>query len=198
MRRARATPWTATAPSPAPTTAPPPPPFWSPSPRSSRSSRPPWASTSSSPTATTYGPGARDLYRGTAHYLSTLPAGAKPKYAIVLDLVGERRARFPREAASRTAAPELVDRVWGIAGQMGLDTVFVADTVAAVPDQRVRMLRAAGIPAVLVTDPEYGPGNRFSHSIDDGVPLLDRETLGQVGEVVAEVVYRGIPQAKGK
>jgi hypothetical protein len=145
-----------------------------------------------------YGPGERDLYRGTAHYLAGLPAGAKPKYAIVLDLVGERRARFPQEAASRAAAPELVDRVWGIAGQMRLDTVFVADTVAAVPDQRVRMLRAAGIPAVLITDPEYGPGNRFSHSVDDVVPLLDRETLGQVGEVVAEVVYRGIPQPKAR
>ncbi|HEU4452309.1 MAG TPA: M28 family peptidase [Longimicrobium sp.] len=140
-----------------------------------------------------YGPGAGDLYRGTAHYLANLPAGAKPAYAIVLDLVGERKARFPREAGSRAAAPELVERVWGIAGQMRLDTVFTADTGRTARDERVRLLAAGGIAPVLINDPVYGPGNRFWGGVDDVIPLLDPETLGAVGEVVAEVVYRGIP-----
>jgi len=143
-----------------------------------------------------YGPGAADLFRGTRHYLAHLPPGRKPRHAIVLELVGERRGRFPRDSASLAAAPALVDRMWGIARQMRLDTVFTADTGRTARDERVGLLSAAGIPAVLVSDPVYGPGNRFWGGVDDVIPLLDPETLGAVGEVVAEVVYRGIPAAK--
>ncbi|HEX8693021.1 MAG TPA: M28 family peptidase [Longimicrobium sp.] len=142
-----------------------------------------------------FGPGADDLYLGTRRYLASLQ-GPKPRYAVVLDLVGERNAKFPREGASLRAAPRLVDRVWTIARQLDLDTVFVADSVPPVPDERVRLLGAAGIPAVLVTDPQYGAANRFQHSVDDVVALLDRETLWAVGEVLAEVVYRGMPEER--
>lgn len=142
-----------------------------------------------------FGPGADDLYLGTRRYLATLQ-GTKPRYAVVLDLVGERNAKFPREGASLRAAPQLVERVWSVARQLDLDTVFVADSAPAVPDERVRLLAAAGIPAVLVTDPQYGAANRFQHSVDDVVALLDRETLWAVGEVLAEVVYRGFPEER--
>jgi glutaminyl-peptide cyclotransferase len=140
-----------------------------------------------------YGPGPDDLFLGTRRYLANPLPGAKPRWAIVLELVGERRGRFPRDSASLAAAPALVERVWGIAGQMRLDTVFTADTGRTARDERVRLLAAGGIAPVLINDPMYGPGNRFWGGVDDVIPLLDPETLGAVGEVVAEVVYRGIP-----
>jgi glutaminyl-peptide cyclotransferase len=145
-----------------------------------------------------YGDDPADLFVGSRRFAANLPVpGYRPRYAVVLHLVGDRDARFPREAASRGANAALVDRVWGIAGQMGYDSVFVADTVAAIPDDH-DALRAAGIAAVLVSDPEYGQDNQLFHTTSDLPASVSRETLGVVGDVIAELVYRGVPESEGE
>ncbi|HYJ80458.1 MAG TPA: M28 family peptidase [Longimicrobiaceae bacterium] len=141
-----------------------------------------------------YGPGAEDMSLGTRHYLASSPPGARAHAAVVVDMVGERRARFPREGFSLARSRWLVDGLWATAGGLGLDTVFVADSVPPVPDGRLRLLAMAGIPAAIITDPEYGPGNRYWHTVDDQVRQLDRASLGAVGEVLAEWVYRVLPR----
>ena len=130
---------------------------------------------------------------GTRRFLETKPAGYRPAFAIVVDGVADRDAWLPQDAASRRAAPAVVARVWGIARQMRKDSVFVAE---AVPDTAGphALLSAAGIPAVRVWDPEYGPGNSYWHTTRDLPTSVSRETLALVGQVLAEVVYRGVPE----
>lgn len=132
---------------------------------------------------------------GTEHYLSTLPAGEKPAFAIVLESVGDRDAWFPRDAGSRRHAPAVVHRVWETARVIGRDSVFTAEMVDDSAGAHLRF-NAAGIPAVLVSDPVYGPGNSYWHTVNDLPSNVSRETLAQVGEVLAEIIYRGIPEEK--
>ena len=133
---------------------------------------------------------------GTERFLAAgRPQGYRPAFAIVFDAVADRAAWLPQDAASRRAAPQIVHRVWGIARQMRRDSVFVAEGVA---DQKGphALLSAAGIPAIRVWDPELGPGNSYWHTVNDLPSNASRETLALVGEVITEVVYRGIPEAR--
>ena len=130
---------------------------------------------------------------GTEHFLATRPQGYRPALAVVLELVGDRDPWFPQDAGSRRHAPAVVHRVWGTAKQMGMDSVFSAE---AVPDSAGAhlLLNRAGIPAARVSDPVYGPGNSWYHTVRDLPGATRRETLAAVGSVLAEIVYRGLPE----
>lgn len=132
---------------------------------------------------------------GTERFLARKPQGYRPAFAIVLDAVADRAAWLPQDAASRRSAPDIVRRVWGIARQLGRDSVFAAEGVPDSTGSHAR-LSAAGIPAVRIWDPELGPGNSHWHTVNDLPTNASRETLALVGEVITEVVYRGIPEAK--
>ncbi|HET7230840.1 MAG TPA: M28 family peptidase [Longimicrobium sp.] len=130
---------------------------------------------------------------GTERYLSTLPADARPAFAIVLEQVGDRDAWFPRDAGSRRHAPAVAHRVWETARAIGRDSLFVAEAVDDSAGAHLRF-NAAGIPTVLIRDPVYGPGNSWWHTVNDLPGNVSAETLAEVGEVLAEIIYRGIPE----
>ena len=52
-------------------------------------------------------------------------------------------------------------------------------------------LNEAGLPTIDVIDFEYGRGNALWHTLDDVPDAVSPTTLGMVGEVMAELVYRG-------
>lgn len=127
-------------------------------------------------------------FAGTRHFLAALP-GYRPRYAVVLQAVGDYEARFPMDPAS---APGPGERMWEVARRMALDTVFVPRRGRALPGQG-DVLRAAGIPVVVVRDAEYGPANRRWHSVDDIPQYLKRESLGATGRVLAATLYSEPP-----
>jgi Iap family predicted aminopeptidase len=53
------------------------------------------------------------------------------------------------------------------------------------------MLNEAGLPTVDIIDFEYGPENRLWHTPRDTPENVSSRTLGMVGDVVTELVYRG-------
>ncbi|HEU0051701.1 MAG TPA: M28 family peptidase, partial [Longimicrobium sp.] len=142
-----------------------------------------------------YGPGAEDMFLGAKHFAARPMLSPKPRYAIVLDMVGDADARFRPEENSLRQAPEVVKRVWGLAQAMGRDSVFSQERREAITDDHV-FLNQAGIPSIVVIDLEYGPGNLLWHTVEDDASRVSRETLGVVGEVIAEHVYRGFPAEK--
>jgi Zn-dependent M28 family amino/carboxypeptidase len=137
-----------------------------------------------------YGPGEEDMYLGARWYAAHLPAGPRPRYALVLDMVADREPGFEVEEHSRRAAPEVVDRVWGLARQMGYGDLFTTASAGEIDDDHVPLI-GAGIRAVDVIDMEYGPDNAYWHSPRDLPRNTSRETLRAVGNVVAELLYRG-------
>lgn len=135
-----------------------------------------------------FGPGAEDMFLGSRHFAANLPAGYKPRWAIVVDMVGDRDLRIPVEQHSQRAAPDLVDRIWTAADALGHEAHFPREAGPAVTDDHLPLIEA-GIPAVNVIDFEYGPGNSLWHSPEDLAKNVDRASLGVVADVVAAVVY---------
>ena len=136
-----------------------------------------------------YGPGTEDMFLGARHYVREGAGEDSPAFAVLLDMVGDADPRFPAEAYSIESAPQIVQRVWGIAADLGYRRYFPLDETVRVIDDHVQ-LNDAGIPTIDVIDFDYGPGNRFWHTLRDTPENTSAQTLMMVGDVVAEVVYR--------
>ncbi len=137
-----------------------------------------------------YGPGTADMFLGAAHFAENLPQGYRPLYGVLLDMVADTDPRFPIEGYSAELAPEVVQRVWDLARDLGYGDVFVNAPGGYINDDHLP-LNEAGIRTIDVIDFEYGPGNRFWHTPQDLPENTSPETLEIVGDVVAELVYRG-------
>jgi Zn-dependent M28 family amino/carboxypeptidase len=134
-----------------------------------------------------YGPG--EMYLGATHFAANLD-GYRPMYAVLIDMVGDRNPSFPIEDNSRTMAPEVVQRVWGLAHEIGLGDMFPNTSQGAITDDHVP-LNNAGIRTVDIIDFDYGPGNAFWHTAQDVTANTAPAGLGAVGRLLAELVYRG-------
>ncbi len=137
-----------------------------------------------------YGPSGDDMYLGAKHFAANLPAGYRPFYGVVVDMVGDRNPLFPVEGNSAQMAPEVVQRVWGVARELGYGDVFPDTPGGSVEDDHIPLNRA-GVRTVDIIDFDYGPGNRYWHTPQDVPENTSGESLRIVGEVLAELVYRG-------
>lgn len=135
------------------------------------------------------------VYLGTEAFLRERPAGYRPAFAIVAGIVADARPWLPPDAVALRSAPAIVHRVWGIAREMKMDSLFSPDPVPYSTGADLPLSRA-GIATVLLNDPELGPGNSYWHTVRDLPGNASRETLGAVGAVLTEVVYRGVPEGK--
>jgi Zn-dependent M28 family amino/carboxypeptidase len=136
-----------------------------------------------------YGPDTSDMFLGAKEYVRARAAEDAPIFAILLDMVGDADAMFPVESYSAEAAPQVVQRVYGVAQELGYRHYFPMDQSARVIDDHLE-LNAAGIPTIDIIDFDYGPGHSFWHTAGDSPENTSAQTLAIVGDVVAEVVYR--------
>lgn len=130
---------------------------------------------------------------GTQYWVEHMPF--RPTYAVLLDMVGGRGATFPRELFSDVNARVLNDRIWRIAGELGLGSVFINRQGGAVNDDHLPLLRA-GIPAVDIIEtnhPATGSFNPTWHTLQDNIDNIDAATIGHVGQVVTALIYREKP-----
>ena len=104
------------------------------------------------------------------------------KAMILLDYVGNKGLRLPREATSDRA---LWRRLRAAARAVGVARVFPAATGEALLDDHTPFLRA-GVPAIDLIDFSY----RHRDTVDDTVDKLDVASLDAVGETVVELVRR--------
>ncbi len=136
-----------------------------------------------------YGPSTDDMFLGARQYVAGIGSENPPAFGILLDMVGDADPSFPVEAYSMEGAGQVVQRVWGIAADLGYRRFFPMDRTVRVVDDHVQF-NQAGIPVADVIDFDYGPGNGFWHTPRDVVENTSAQTLLMVGDVVAEVVYR--------
>jgi hypothetical protein len=136
-----------------------------------------------------YGPPTDDMFLGARHYVAGIGSENPPAYGILLDMVGDADQSFPIEAYSMEGAGQVVQRVWGIAADLGYRRSFPMDQTMRVVDDHVQFIDA-GIPVANIIDFTYGPGNGFWHTLRDVPENTSSQTLFMVGDVVAEVVYR--------
>jgi hypothetical protein len=132
-------------------------------------------------------PEGSDVLIGSRYYAANPPPGPAPRFAVLLDMVGDQNPRFPKESYSVTGAPDVVDRVWSIAAKMGHATVFVDEQGGPLTDDHLP-LQKAGIRAIDVIDFDYGPNNSFWHTTEDTIDKLSAASLKLVGDVMMGVI----------
>jgi hypothetical protein len=120
---------------------------------------------------------------GSKHFVRRLGA-YRPRAMILLDMVGERGARFPIEGSSLAGAPALARLVHAVAESLGVER-FVPDRGPTLLDDHVPFLRA-GIPAVDIIDIDYPEW----HTTRDLPDRCDPTTLADVTRVVLHVLAR--------
>jgi Zn-dependent M28 family amino/carboxypeptidase len=125
-----------------------------------------------------------DMLLGARHFASTHP-DYRPLFGILLDMVGERGARFTQEQNSLALAPEVVGRVWDTAEELGYDEFFVEQIGPAVNDDHV-VLNQAGIRTIDIIDFDYP----YWHTPEDTPDKVDARTLGAVGDVLLALIRR--------
>lgn len=129
---------------------------------------------------------------GAQYYSSNLPP-RKPRYGVLLDMVGAKDARFTVEEVSEYFAPEVRKKVWKLAKQMGYGNYFVEDQTRAVTDDHLFINRIAGIPTIdIINRPADSPTGFVAHwhTNEDDMDVIDKQTLRTVGQLVLAVVYR--------
>jgi Zn-dependent M28 family amino/carboxypeptidase len=120
---------------------------------------------------------------GSAAFVRDNPT-YRPTYGILLDMVGHTDLRIPKEGYSRTYAPEIVDKVWEAADEVGAEA-FVDAPGGAVEDDHLPFLRK-GIPVIDLIQHPFAP---TWHTTADTPENVSATSLQQVGDVLVEVVY---------
>lgn len=115
--------------------------------------------------------------RGSRAYIAAHPG--RTGEMILLDYVGGRGLRLPREA---TSTESLWRELFGAADAAGVEGVFSEEAGPAIVDDHTPFLRA-GVPAIDLIDWSY-PG----HSLADGLDRLSPRSLDAVGETVVQLI----------
>jgi glutaminyl-peptide cyclotransferase len=106
-----------------------------------------------------------------------------PIYGILLDFVGDKDLHFPVEVNSYRFAPEIVDKVWGKASELGL-SAFDHSPGYEMIDDHLELLKV-GIPAIDIIDFDYP----YYHTLQDTEDKCSPESLGTVGTLLLHLIY---------
>lgn len=134
-----------------------------------------------------------------SQYWSRLPhADAyRPRYGILLDMVGGAGATFYREQFSEYYAGDVQDKVWKTAAALGYDQIFVNRDGAAVTDDHIPVNKIAGIPCIdIISYYPHCDSSSFGptwHTTHDTMEYIDRSVLKAVGQTVLQVIFNEVP-----
>lgn len=107
-----------------------------------------------------------------------------PAWGVLLDMVGDRTLRIPREGFSSTQAPELTNRVFQTAKRMGYGTYFPDTLGPEIYDDHLPFLDQ-GVPFVDLIDFDYP----YWHTIHDVPDACSPSSLAVVGNLVLAVLH---------
>jgi glutaminyl-peptide cyclotransferase len=118
--------------------------------------------------------------------------GYKARFGILLDMVGSKGARFPREGTGLRYASDIVDKVWKTAEVVGHADFFVSETTYPTTDDHLYVNTLAGIPCIDIVnmDPSSQRYGAYHHTHNDKIDIIDPATLKVVGTVLMEVLFR--------
>jgi glutaminyl-peptide cyclotransferase len=107
----------------------------------------------------------------------------KPRYAILLDMIGDRDLALPIENNSQKFAPHVVNQVWTTARELGL-TAFEHRVGYEVVDDHLELLKV-GIAAIDVIDMDYP----YWHTTQDTPDKCSPESLWSIGTLLLHLIY---------
>ena len=118
--------------------------------------------------------------------------GYQARFAINLDMVGGRSARFAMEGFSRRYASTLVDLIWHLAQQIGYADYFPLRDAGYVTDDHMPLNTIAHIPAIDIIAHYDGSTSSFGptwHTTNDTPENIDPEVMKAVGQTLLQLIY---------
>jgi Zn-dependent M28 family amino/carboxypeptidase len=127
-----------------------------------------------------------DVLIGSTYFANNLPsANYQVLFGIVFDMIGEVDLRIEQEGHSVNKAPEVVERVWRAAADMGYGNIFVPSAIYEITDDHVPLLNK-GLRVIDVIDLDY----RYHHTVDDTIDKVSATSLKAVGDVAWKLIQR--------
>ena len=118
-------------------------------------------------------------------------SNCKLQYGILLDMVGDPSATFPREYFSVNYAGNYVEQLWRTASRLGYGRYFVNQTAYPITDDHYYVNTIANIPCVDIIDykPQNGTGfAEWWHTQHDDMRNINLQTLQAVGQTVITTI----------
>jgi hypothetical protein len=128
----------------------------------------------------TWGPPDTDVLIGSTYFAAHLPDSAyRPLFGVLWDMIGDADLNIPQELHSAQQAPEVVQRVWQKAKDLGYDKWFLPDTRSyPITDDHYPLLKA-GLRVINVIDIDYPHHHRLSDTVDK-VSVKSLQIVGDV------------------
>lgn len=123
---------------------------------------------------------------GSSYMANSL--SVKPEMVVVVDMIGDADQQIYQE---RNSTPELVNRIWAIAADLGYSAWFLPSPKWAMTDDHTPFLRQ-GIPAADLIDFDY-PYWHTTQDTADKVAPASLERVGRVLEVLLENAGATVP-----
>ncbi len=138
-------------------------------------------------------------FLGSRHWSEFPPVpGYRPRFGILLDMVGAKGAVFPKEGFSMQYAPRLVEEVWSVASELGFEQLFPDQRGSQVADDHWIINRKTGIPTINIIHHKL-PQSRYEvlfpdhwHTHKDDLEIISTETLQAIGDVMTTFIYNRI------
>ena len=112
-------------------------------------------------------------------------------FGILLDMVGGKNAVFPKEGTSVAYASGVVDKVWGVANNLGYGNYFTNEVTGETTDDHLYVNTLANIKCIDIVHYEAAKHNYpyFHHAHSDNMDVIDKNTLKMVGQLLLEVIF---------
>lgn len=139
-----------------------------------------------------------EYFLGSRYWANHPPVkNYKPRFGILLDMVGGEHAQFPKEQMSMRFAPALVNEIWSIADQKGYSQYFPDQQGAGISDDHVVIYDVLQLPTIDIVRHQKGNNNNVTfapywHTHRDDMDIISRKTLRAVGNVLSELIYNRI------
>lgn len=125
-----------------------------------------------------------DVLIGSAYFAKNPPdSGYRPIFGVLWDMIGDKDLQIKKEGYSVQQAPEVVDRVWSKAAELGYKDIFVDENQGAITDDHVPLLQA-GFRVIDVIDLDYP----YHHRPSDTIDKISARSLSIVGEVAESLL----------
>jgi Zn-dependent M28 family amino/carboxypeptidase len=131
-----------------------------------------------------FGPPEVDVLLGSKYFAEHLPSpDYRILYGVLWDMIGDSDLQIYQETNSSEQAPEVVNRVWQTAADLGLTKWFIPQQKWAVTDDHIPLLKK-GLRVIDVIDLDYAA----HHTQGDTMDKISAQSLKVVGDVAYALV----------
>lgn len=134
-----------------------------------------------------------NYFLGSKYFAATKASDYSPAFGILLDLVGDKEAVFPKEGLSMAYAPDVTNMIWSLAKKVN-SSAFNDAEGHQIQDDHLP-LNEAGLITVDIIDIDLVGAStpvarrNYWHTHNDTMENISMETLQQVGNVLTVLIY---------